>query len=266
MKIGFLITARLKSSRLPLKLLKDLNGKSVIQRVIDRTKRINNIDDIVLCTTKNPEDKPLIDIAVHNNIQYFEGHEEDVLKRLLNAATQFKLDYFIGITAENPLFSIEYANQMVESILTNDHDYLYLSGLPIGCATYGARTKALEVTCKVKIENNTEIWGYFLDQPDIFNVYETEVKDEFKKPGLRITIDYPEDLEFTNNIFCNLNENEIYSFDDILQYLKNNPEIETIHKHRVQADLPQNIIDKINHHYKSKHKEIIELKTKIYNN
>ena len=60
MKIGFLITARLKSSRLPLKILKDLNGKPVIERIIDRAKEIQGINEIVLCTSANPQDKQII--------------------------------------------------------------------------------------------------------------------------------------------------------------------------------------------------------------
>ena len=63
MKIGFLITARLKSSRLPFKILKDLNGKTVIERIIDRAKKIQNISEIILCTSTNSQDRPLVDIA-----------------------------------------------------------------------------------------------------------------------------------------------------------------------------------------------------------
>ena len=93
MKIGFLITARLKSERLPLKIIKDLNGKTVIERLIDRIKEIKDITDIVLCTSTNSQDRPLVDIARGNNIYYFNGDEDDVLKRLLDAAKFYNLDY-----------------------------------------------------------------------------------------------------------------------------------------------------------------------------
>ena len=48
MKIGFLITARLKSSRLKLKLLKQLNSKTVIEHVITRAKKVVECEDIGL--------------------------------------------------------------------------------------------------------------------------------------------------------------------------------------------------------------------------
>ena len=106
MKIGLLITARLKSTRLPLKLLLDLNGKTIIERVIDRTKQIKNIDQVVLCTSLNPQDKPLTDIALKNNTHYFLGDEEDVLKRLLDASKFFGLDYILSITGEKSRRSV----------------------------------------------------------------------------------------------------------------------------------------------------------------
>lgn len=70
MRLGFLITARLKSSRLPLKVMKDLNGAPVIQRVIERAKEIHIIShmDIVVCTSANPQDHPLLDIANRTNV------------------------------------------------------------------------------------------------------------------------------------------------------------------------------------------------------
>lgn len=80
MKVGVLITARLKSSRLPLKLLQDLKGRTIVERVIDRCKNISGVDEVVLCTSVNPQDKPLVDTALKNQTFYFLGSEEDVLK------------------------------------------------------------------------------------------------------------------------------------------------------------------------------------------
>lgn len=116
MKIGFLITARLKSTRPPLKIIRGLNGRTVIERIIDRAKEINSISRIVLCTSVNPQDKPLIDIAKKNNIDCFTGREVDVLQRLLDAAKLFKIEYFLGVTADNPLISIYHSNLIIEEV------------------------------------------------------------------------------------------------------------------------------------------------------
>ncbi len=129
MRIGFLITARLKSSRLPLKIMKDLNGKPVIQRIVERAQEIHeHLDkDIVICTSANPQDKPLIEIAEKTDVSYFLGDPDDVLKRLHDAALQHKLDYTLGITADNPLFSIEYANKIVDVIKQQHPDFIKIT-------------------------------------------------------------------------------------------------------------------------------------------
>ena len=170
MKIGFLITARLKSTRLPLKILKDLNGKTVIERIIDRCKMVRNISEIVLCTSTNPQDKPLIDIAQNSGIYYFDGDEEDVLKRLFDAARLFGMDYFLSITADNPLFSIEYADLVSDCLKSNNSDFIRIEGLPFGAFVYGLKVKAVELVCKIKGIVDTEIWGALLDRPEIFKV------------------------------------------------------------------------------------------------
>ena len=95
MKIGFFITARLKSTRLKHKILLDLNGQPIIQRIIERCKATKDIEGIVLCTSINPEDSILYEYALKNNIEFYPGAEEDVLYRLLNAAEHFGYDAFL---------------------------------------------------------------------------------------------------------------------------------------------------------------------------
>ncbi|MBN1902429.1 3-deoxy-manno-octulosonate cytidylyltransferase, partial [Candidatus Sumerlaeota bacterium] len=201
MKIGFLITARLKSSRLPFKILLDLNGKTVIERIIDRIKEIKNISDIVLCTSTNPQDNPLAEIALKNGIYCFCGSEDDVLQRLLDAARFFSLDYFLGITADNPLFTIHYSNRIVDEIKRNDYDFIRLEGLPFGAATYGFRTKALETVCRIKNIVDTEIWGYLVNRPEVFSVHTIKAESKLNRPDLRFTLDYWEDYQMINALY-----------------------------------------------------------------
>ena len=95
MNIGFLITARLKSTRLKRKILLPLNGFTVIERVIQGAKQVVEAEKVVLCTSTVHQDLPLVEKAIKNNIYYFNGHPDDVLQRLLAAAELFGFDYFI---------------------------------------------------------------------------------------------------------------------------------------------------------------------------
>ena len=260
MKIGFLITARLKSTRLPLKILKDLNGKTVIERIIDRAKKIKDISEIVLCTSTNPQDKTLVDIAQENNIYYFNGDEEDVLKRLFDAAQFFDLDYFLGITADNPLFSIYYSNLIVDKIKRDHHDFIKLEGLPLGAATYGMKVKALEVVCKIKTIVDTEIWGSLIDRPEIFDVETIKAEDKLNRPELRFTLDYEEDYELINNIYSNVPFKNVLNLYDVIDYMDNNPEIAKLNQDCVQLELDDKVTEEIDKNYKENLEEIKRMK------
>ena len=79
MKTTFLITARLKSTRLPKKILLEVAGKPLIVHMLDRIKRALTIDKIIICTSTNPIDDRLQEVAAKENVSYFRGSEEDVL-------------------------------------------------------------------------------------------------------------------------------------------------------------------------------------------
>ncbi|BBE16224.1 spore coat polysaccharide biosynthesis protein spsF [Aquipluma nitroreducens] len=264
MKIGLFITARLKSSRLPLKLLLDLNGRTIIERVIDRAKQITDVDQIVLCTSVNRQDKPLTDIALKNDIHYYLGSEEDVLQRLLDAAKFFSVDYIISITGENPIFSVEYANQTIDLIKKTHADFIQFAGLPIGCAVYGIKVKALEVVCAVKKEVDTEIWGPLINRPELFDIIREEVPSFYNRLDLRITNDYFEDYQFLNAVFKHFGKNEIPSLYSVLDLLDLNPEYLKIHGHRIQASLSEEQLGKIDIYFKENLVRIKEIKAGIY--
>ena len=259
MKIGFLITARLKSSRLPLKLLMDLNGKSVVERVIDRTKKVSYVNEIILCTSTNAQDRPLVDIALENNIYYYLGSEQDVLQRLTDAANFFGMDCFVNITGENPLFSIEYANIIADEIRTGLYDFVYVEGLPIGCACYGLNAKTLEVVCQVKKEIDTEIWGLLINQPDIFRVKKIEVSEDFEFKNVRITTDYIEDYRMIAKIFSYFPSDYTPSYFEVVELLKEQPKILELNSMRKQLALDENVIKRINEFYTLNKSKVLAL-------
>lgn len=265
MKIGFLITARLKSTRLKLKILKPLNGYSVIERIIQRAKEINIISDIVLCTSNLSQDLPLVRIARENDIHYFNGNPEDVLQRLLDAAELFKMDFFIGITADNPLFSIHHA-KMISRMFRSDSslDYIYTTGMPIGVNIYGIKTKALKVVCKVKQEIDTEIWGDLINQPKIFNVKKIKVEKKFQNKKKRITLDEIEDYKLFSEIYSHFSKDSVIDILDAYKFLKQNPKISVLNNNVIQKDLDKNVKKRIFEFYNDNKDQILDIKRNIY--
>lgn len=265
MKIGFLITARLKSSRLKFKILKSLNGYSVIERIIQRAKKVKECKDIVLCTSYIKQDLPLVKIAKENDIYYYNGSPEDVLERLLSAAELFEMDYFVGITADNPLFSIHHANVISELIKSdNNLDFVYTTGMPIGANIYAINTKALKTVCKIKQEVDTEIWGYLINRPEIFNVKEIKVDKEYQFKNCRMTLDEINDYEFFNKLYKNFPKDSVIDLLDAYQCLRKYPEITTINNMVVQRDLDEDVKKRISKFYQVNKDKILNIKKNIY--
>ena len=114
-KFTFLITARLKSKRLPKKVLLKVLGKPLIVHMINRIKYAKNIDKIIICTSTNVQDDPLEEIANQEKINCYRGSEDDVLQRLLDAAKKFNLNHFANMTADVPMIDPFLIDEFIES-------------------------------------------------------------------------------------------------------------------------------------------------------
>lgn len=266
MKIGFLITARLKSTRLPLKIMKDLNGEPVIQRIVERAQEIHNISDenIVICTSDNPQDKPLIEIAKKTEVSCFLGDPDDVIKRLHDAAVDHDLDYTLGITADNPLFSIEYANKVVDVIKRQQPDFIKIQGLPFGAAVWGMNVKALRTICIVKTIVDTEIWGYLIDRPELFNIVTLKAAKQVNRPQYRLTLDYSQDYQLISHLYTTIPFTTTLPLEKVVEYLDRHPEIAALNAACVQLDLKPEVKQQIDENYHVHFQEIKKIKQTVY--
>ena len=122
-KIPVYITARLGSTRLPGKHLLPIFGKPIIEHMIMRVKQANLPVFFVLCTTIQPEDDPFVEIAHRCNIEIFRGHPTDILKRWLDAADHFHVQYFISAEADDVFCDPEYIDLIIEEFRKTSFDY-----------------------------------------------------------------------------------------------------------------------------------------------
>lgn len=249
MRIGFFITARLKSTRLKEKILLDLNGKSVIDRIIERAKSVKGIDGIVLCTSTNPQDAVLQNNASKNNIEIFRGSEDDVLKRLHDAAVKYNYDAFISITADNPLFSIHTSQMLVDWYRDERFDFMFTKGLPIGCGTYLLNVEALKLAIQIKKESDTEIWGPFVNRDNFFKVADLIVTNSPFKEEKRLTLDYPEDYSLLQKIYNNYPKEAVPYLIDILKRLDDN--YWNLNRERTQLFPTKEELEKIDQTFKA---------------
>ena len=232
MKIGFLITARLKSTRLPKKLILKLNGRDVIRHMIDRLKLSSILDSIIICTSNNPQDEPLIKIAIDEGIDYFLGDEDDVILRLYNASKEFRLDYAINLTADCPLVSFEYIKKIVEKYKETNADLIRCLDLPHGFYSYGLKIDAMRKVCEIKKSRETEVWGRYFTDIGLFNIVDLEIPKKYIRRDYRLTLDYPDDFKFFQKIFKHFGEDTYKtSMSEIIKYLDKNPKIVEINRH-----------------------------------
>ncbi len=118
-----MIQARMSSSRLPGKVLKDLNGKTVLQHVCDAAQKISGIDKIVVLTSAETDDNVIEAWCNDNNIECFRGDLNDVLKRFYDAAKHYKAKTIIRLTADCPLLDPSVVGQLLLLFKTSQIDY-----------------------------------------------------------------------------------------------------------------------------------------------
>jgi len=232
MKIGFLITARLKSTRLPKKLLLKINGIEIIRHMIDRLKISKSLNNIIICTSDNSQDKPLVRIAKEEGIEYFLGDEDDVILRLYNAAKEFKLDYVLNITADCPLVATEFIDKIVNKYKESNADLIRCLDLPHGFFIYGLKIDAMRKVCEIKKSKETEVWGRYFTDTGLFNVVDLDIPKKYIRKDYRLTLDYPDDFEFFKKIFEHFGKNTYKAPSlEIIKYLDKNPQTVDINKH-----------------------------------
>ena len=236
MSVKILITARLKSTRLPMKALKEIKGRPMICHLIDRLKLSRNADGIVLCTSTVVQDDPLVDIAANESIDCYRGHPDDVLLRLTRAAEQFGAQTVISCTADNPFVDPDYIDRLIRFHTENQNDFTHVSGLPFGTFSYALSYPAMKKACEIKEELDTEVWGGYFTQTGIFRCGTLEVTQEsVRRPELRLTVDTPEDFELVSRIFDALYEpGVLFSLADIVRLCDAHPELAGINSNIVQ--------------------------------
>jgi spore coat polysaccharide biosynthesis protein SpsF len=236
MKIGYLITGRMKSTRLPKKLTLEINNRQIIRWMIDRIKTAKSVDEIILCTSENPQDDILERIAIEENIKVFRGHEDDVIQRLYDASVYFELDYALNITADCPLVSVEYIEEIVRVYKETNADFIRTLDLPHGFFSYGLKIDAMRKVCEIKEGIETEVWGRYFTDTGLFNVIDVEIPEELIRKDFRLTLDYQADFDFFSKIYHHFGV-DTYKTDikEIIDFLDLNPEIVNINKDLKQS-------------------------------
>jgi spore coat polysaccharide biosynthesis protein SpsF len=228
-KVSAIIEARMTSSRLPGKVLMEINKKPVLWYLIRRLKKIKKINNIILATTTNKEDDELVNLAKKNKIKFYRGSEHDVMQRVLFAARKFKTDIIVSITGDCPIIDYNLVSQCLNSFLKNNVDYLsnsnirsYPDGMDVQVYNYQALRKSYSLTRSMVDKEHVTL--HIRKNPNKFKILNLVAPSELHYPNLGLTLDYYQDFILIKKLinFFNKKKNYYFTCEDILKIYKKN--------------------------------------------
>jgi len=231
------IEARMRSSRLPGKVLMPILGKPALGRLLERLQRAKKIDEIVLATTVDPSDDTLETFGRSVGVQCYRGSEDDVLDRVVRAAASAGADVIVEITGDCTLLCPEVIDHAIELYRINDYDVVsntwnlsYPQGVDAQVFPYRLLADVAQKTTDPAHREHVSL--YFYEHPELYRIHVFDAPSEFHAPELRFQLDYPEDLEFIRSVYAELYpENPEFSLGDIFALLARKPALKDINAH-----------------------------------
>ena len=203
MKTVIIVQARMTSTRLPGKVLRPVLGKPLLEYQWDRLKKVQGADQIVIATTTNDSDLPIVEFCETRGIAYFRGSEEDVLSRYYQAAIKFKADVVVRVTSDCPLIDPEVMDAAIEKFrsfgdtcdyLSNTVERSYPRGLDVEVMSFVALEAAAHAARKPG--EREHVTSYIYTHPHIFQLRHL-VGDE-NLTDYRWTVDEQKDFELVS--------------------------------------------------------------------
>jgi spore coat polysaccharide biosynthesis protein SpsF len=203
-RVVAIVQARMGSSRLPGKVLHDLEGKTMIERVVDRVRKGRKVDALVVATTVEPEDDALVALGERAGFATFRGNRDDVLDRFYRASTAHEAGVVVRVTSDCPLLEPTIVDRVIDRLLEG-HDYAantieprtYPRGLDVEAMTFTALETAWN-------EDDQPGWRehvtpFLYRHPERFRL--GAVRNDSDLSEHRWTVDTPGDLELVRRLY-----------------------------------------------------------------
>ncbi|MGM9956183.1 MAG: cytidylyltransferase domain-containing protein [Peribacillus sp.] len=236
MKVVAIIQARMGSTRLPGKVMRKVQGKPLLEYQLERIRKSQFINEIVVATTTKESDQPIVDLCERLSVAYFRGSEDDVLSRFFEAATRHHAKIVIRLTADCPLIDHHTVDKVLAKYLLNAGQYDYASNslertYPRGFDVEVFSMETLEKTYK---EANVSAYRehvtpYIYYHPELFNL--VSIQHHTDLSSLRLTVDTEDDLGLITKLLNHLQKKEDFTLEDIMDLLQENPDWASLNSH-----------------------------------
>lgn len=248
-RIGVIVACRNKSSRLKKKPMLPIHGVPTVERCLTNCLSIPHAELVVLSTSTVEEDAVLADYTLNGAVKFFRGHPEDVIKRYLGACNEFGIDVVIRVTADCPVVSPEIAAILLKSHFESGADYTAPRNFAVGSNSEIYNKEALQRVIDLlgNADHSEYMTWYMQNNPDVFKVNLVDLPAELYR-SYRLTLDYPEDLEMFNQLYKELDENNMEpTLPNVFSVLDKNPAIAAINQDlTLTYKTDQALIDKLN--------------------
>lgn len=228
------IEARMSSTRLPGKVLLPAAGKSLLEHLIERLRRAKGLDQIVVATTDNDIDGPIVQLARRLKVGCFRGSEDDVLSRVLGAAQALRADVIVEITGDCPLIDPAIVEFCIKRYFEAGVDYVsnvLEPSYPIGMNTQVFATDTLKEVDRLTHDpsDREHVSLYIYSHPAKYKLLNLSAPPQHTRPKVRLTLDTAEDYRVIKAIFEALYPlKRGFGLNDILAFLDAHPEIAAI--------------------------------------
>ncbi|MGY4688929.1 cytidylyltransferase domain-containing protein [Salibacterium sp. K-3] len=189
-KIG-IIQARLSSKRLPGKVMKDLSGKTLLERVIDQVNKSEELEEVWVATSTSPSDDIISLAAKQTGVQVYRGSLENVLQRYCDVIEKSAADIVVRVTADNPFTESTLIDNGIKELIMNDYDYLNFNNIPYGSGIEVIHSDAL-INSLINTSDETElehVTKYIKNNSHIFNIKTLSPNTKYMDEDARLTID-----------------------------------------------------------------------------
>ena len=231
MKIVATIEARMTSSRLPGKVLMPVLGKPMLHYLITRLRTVPSLDAIILATTTNITDEPVVAFAKSMGIEVFRGSEDDVMGRVVGAAQSVNADVVVEITGDCPIIDPDLVEQTIRMYLSQDVDYSsnsIIRSYPDGMDTQVFALDILKAAAEITTEplDREHVCRYIWRHPQKYKLLHLVAPPSLHWPELGLTLDEPEDFKLITKIIKHFDpSNPLFGCGDVINYLKKNNDL-----------------------------------------
>ena len=214
--LTLVIQARMHSTRFPHKVISDLAGAPLIERILQRVKKVKKIGKIIVATTKRKDDDILVDIAKSNRVEVFRGSENDLVDRYYQAVKGKNVSHILRLPSDNPIPDPSEYNRLINYHLKTDNDFSsnlcnfmnngYPDGFGVEIFTLNSLKKIWKSEKRKKFREHIHLnfYDYKNDKKNLkfnFKIGTVKCPKKISRPKLVFDINYFKDYIFIKKIY-----------------------------------------------------------------